>query len=129
SHLRVVPGIQRVAIELPRSVPRYVRLVDAAGRPVDDASIRVVDEGAPAGRERPFWYLQHEASAIRDDVDTDAAGRADIVGAPVAALRLSIERRLWEHGDQLFGDRVTREVVLGADDGVRTVAELHWPER
>lgn len=124
---RLVEGRQRLTIEVPISLPRFVRLVDVDGRAIDAATIRVVDTARSTGTERVFRsLLAMRGGDAGQDEDVDANGRADLYGLPTGTVLLSIERWQWTSGGCKCADGNVRDFVLGPDDGVRRVAELRW---
>lgn len=120
----VPPGVHRRVVELARSVPRFVRLVDAQGRPVEDAEIRV-ERPDKGGRFRTL--LTHAGMQAGAEATTDANGRADLLGLPAGPHVLRVQRHeRGASGFLLVDDAAVKSIALPADAGVRTVAELRW---
>jgi len=120
----VPPGVHRRVVELARSVPRFVRLVDGQGRPVEDAEIRV-ERPAKGGRFR--MLLTHTGMQESAEVTTDANGRADLLGLPAGPHVLRVQRHeRGASGFLLVDDAAVKTIALPADAGVRAVAELRW---
>lgn len=122
----LVAGHYAITIPMQVSVPRFVRLVDALGRSVPYAEIRVIDESVTSSSSSSFRpLLDADGEHAWSSVDTDDAGRADIRGLPAGRLRLSILGNSWENGYR-YQDSAAREFVLEPAEGVRSVAVLRW---
>jgi hypothetical protein len=117
-------GVHRTVVELALSVPRFVRLVDRQGRPVEDAEIRV-ERPRQAGRCRRL--LDPAGTHEFGYVTTDAHGRADLLGLPPGPHVLRVQRYERDgSGHRLVDDDAVMMLSLPADAGVREVAEIHW---
>ncbi|MCB9887541.1 MAG: hypothetical protein H6838_18770 [Planctomycetes bacterium] len=118
--LRGVPaGLSRFVLELPRSVPRFVLVLGADGRPLADCEVRVLDaEAVATGDASPYWPLIGETLSA-------ANGRVDLIGLPAGAFRLAVQRRERNTRGWLLAGP-TREFDLAEGSGVREVAVLRW---
>jgi hypothetical protein len=122
SLLGVPPGVHRMVVELAPSVPRFVRLVDGQGRPVEDAAIRV-ERPDQNGRCRAL--LAAAGGQTTFEVVTDANGRADLFGLPAGMHVLRVQRHgRSADGKLLVDDSAVKHTALPADAGVREVAQL-----
>jgi hypothetical protein len=122
----LAPGLNAVTVPLPKSVSRFVRIVDSSGRGVVNATIRVLDD-ASANAVTPTFRKMLSANGKSEarDAETDDAGRADLHGLPAGRLRLSVERLVCESG-YWYRDNAAREFVLEDGEGANSVAVLHW---
>lgn len=105
----------RRTVELPREVVRFVRFVDADGRPLADCEIAAVDAARGDGARWPTT------------ASTDAHGRAELCGLPAGSHRLVLERYRRDDTGLLYTERgAEREFVLADGAGERQCATFVW---
>ncbi|HEX5051689.1 MAG TPA: hypothetical protein VFZ65_07960 [Planctomycetota bacterium] len=83
----MVAGREVLDVFVPPSPVLFLRLLDAAGRPLAGAAIRVLDAAG-----EPIELLDAEGHYAGAVETTNRAGRAEPRGAPAGAVRLRIEQ-------------------------------------
>ncbi|MFM1873151.1 MAG: hypothetical protein RL398_2573, partial [Planctomycetota bacterium] len=82
----LAPGLQSRQFALPRAATRFLRFLDAAGRPLADCEVSVLDEAGGADARWPIT------------ADSDAEGRCELLGAPIGRLQLVVRHYERDNG-------------------------------
>lgn len=111
----LTPGLQSRRFALPRAATRFLRFLDAAGRPLADCEVAVLDDAGGADARWPIT------------ADSDADGRCELLGAPIGRLQLVVRRHERDNGTLVdVGDE--RTFVLAEGAGERTAVALRWSD-
>lgn len=106
----VTRGPRTLELRLPRSPVLFLRIVDAAGQPIDDAEVSVLGANG-----EPIELLDQNGNREDNSVRTNSVGRVDLRGAPAGVLKVRVER----------GD-AKRDFDVPASAGRDGVFDVRW---